>query len=139
MTISVPLRNHQRLLIDDEDLDFVLGYEWFVRKLYSGHSVITYVWVDNKRHIIFLDRQLVNAQLGDQVKHKNNDNLDCRRSNLNLIRALTKEDVDYIRYLYDAGWFVRRLGHLTAVSKELNRSPATILHIARYEAHFNGG
>ncbi len=141
------------ILIDAEDASRVAQHRWGMWRRGQSHETIAakyYLRINvirrtskGKRANIILSRFIVNARTGSQVCFKNRDKLDFRKENLVETFPLTAEDVNYVRWLGDNGWFgwlnKRGDGHVNikAVAKELGRSENTVRCIAYRIRDFN--
>lgn len=85
--VEVPLSQGKTALIDDEDAERVLAHRWTYyfhvrnRKAYA-HRVIWVAGGKGKQITVMLHRFIMNAPKGVQVDHKDNDGLNCQKSNL---------------------------------------------------------
>jgi hypothetical protein len=78
---KMTLTDGQIALIDDEDYDLVIGYNW--RSL-RGRNGCVYVRAKRKGKTILLHRLVMDPAEGQFVDHRNGNGLDNRRSNLRL-------------------------------------------------------
>jgi hypothetical protein len=87
--VEVPLTKGKVALIDDEDKERVLAFKWTYyfhvrsRKEYAHRGI----WIHGgkgKQTSISLHRFILNAPKGIQVDHRDNDGLNCQKSNLRL-------------------------------------------------------
>ena len=67
-------------IIDDEDYDYISSWRWCAKK--SGATVYAVRSVGSRN--IYMDRNILQAQSGQLVDHKNGNGLDNRRSNIRL-------------------------------------------------------
>lgn len=83
---EVPLSQGRVAIIDDEDAERVLAFKWTYyynrqnKKSYARRAV----WASPpaKQGTVYLHRFIVNAPAGVQVDHRDNDGLNCQKSNL---------------------------------------------------------
>lgn len=78
---TVPLTRGMVALVDDEDYDWAMQFNWYAQKcgkyFYAARSVHT-----PKRSILMLHRVLMGSPRGKRVDHINHATLDCQKSNL---------------------------------------------------------
>lgn len=79
-TVLVPLTRGKFAIVDADDADLVLRYRW--NALFSCNHWYASGRVDGKQ--ILLHRFLMNPPRDMLVDHRNNDGLDCRRSNMRI-------------------------------------------------------
>ena len=73
---EIPLTQGRVALVDDEDYERVIQHSWCV--------VRGYVQTSLKNRHIYLHRYIMHAQKGTEVDHRNQNTLDCRKSNLRI-------------------------------------------------------
>ena len=88
-TLEVPLFNGRRdcvgvALIDEEDMEVVSGFRWFIR---DGYASATFTFTHTRMHTVYMHRLIVRPDPGLVVDHINGNRLDNRRCNL---RAITQ-------------------------------------------------
>lgn len=76
-TVRVPLTNHKWALIDAEDWPRVKQHLWSASRHRGGWRAKT-----NANGCMILNRFIMRAQAGEQVRFRNGDMLDCRKCNL---------------------------------------------------------
>jgi len=78
-------------LVDDKDLTWLTKWQWSARKSYNVWYVIRYMPREYRSYaVVFMHREILEANTGVLVDHKNGDGLDNRRANLRL--ANTQEN-----------------------------------------------
>lgn len=78
MSKRIPLTRGLFALVDDEDYEWLMQWQW-----YSSERYVRRVeWINGKRRQISMHRQIMSAPPGVLVDHKNGDPLDNRKSNL---------------------------------------------------------
>jgi hypothetical protein len=75
-TTELVLTRGETVLIDREDWERAIGFNWYLQ---HGYAVGKPQWVS-----ISLHRFIMNAPYGVEVDHINGNPLDCRKSNLRL-------------------------------------------------------
>lgn len=81
--VEVPLTQGKVALIDGEDVERVLKYQWHACHRPPNWYAATSA--ERRRgRVIYLHRLIANARNGEHVDHINGDGLDCRRQNLRL-------------------------------------------------------
>ena len=81
---TVPLKNGQSFIVDDEDFDKVSEYSWHLFGAgYIGRSKsLGYLDGKQKNKTLYIHRFLTNAPDDKEVDHINGNKLDNRKSNL---------------------------------------------------------
>lgn len=69
------------VLIDDEDWPVVSKYNWVIKKDKKSFYVTTSVWINNKKHKLYLHRLLMGMKQS-HTDHINRNPLDNRKINL---------------------------------------------------------
>lgn len=85
--VKIPnLKASKRALVDDEDLELLSGYKWFIRNGYAVRSEYLGV-IDGKSKCRYspMHRIVMKAEKGQTVDHVNGDRLDNRRQNLRFV------------------------------------------------------
>lgn len=85
---EVPLSQGKVAIIDDDDAERVLAFKWTYyynrknKKSYARRAV----WASPpaKQGTVYLHRFIMNAPVGVQVDHRDNDGLNCQKSNLRM-------------------------------------------------------
>lgn len=80
---KIPMKTGKFALVDDQDYEFVSGYNWYEQK--CGHSKdnsYAYARVPMTGARVAMHRMILEAQKGQQIDHINGDGLDNRRANL---------------------------------------------------------
>ena len=84
---KIPLTQGQTALVDDEDLERLSQHKWYARRdrntFYAGRHTPRNPET-GKRHMILMHREVIGAQLGEEVDHVNGDGTDNRRANLRI-------------------------------------------------------
>jgi hypothetical protein len=87
----IPLTQGQFAIVDDEDFERTNQFKWSAMKITRKSGTVFYAkrvvwddWKDKKQHIVLLHRFILEAPVGFDVDHKNNEPLDCRKENLRL-------------------------------------------------------
>lgn len=93
--IEISLTQGYYAIIDDEDFDLVMKHKWHVFK--AGKKI--YASTNSPRKCgrkkkILLHRLIMQAQVGQEIDHKNADGLDNRKENL---RFCTRAENQYNR------------------------------------------
>lgn len=79
MTRTIPLTRGRVALVDDADYPAVAAFKWHCLRVgYAARSERK----GGRKHTVYLHRQIMGAEPGVEVDHKNCDKLDCRRANL---------------------------------------------------------
>ena len=84
MSVAVPLTHGKVAIIDEQDAERVLRYNWFVmgdRNIYAAADIQN---PDGKHELWMLHRFILQPPLGVQVDHRDGDGLNNCRSNLRL-------------------------------------------------------
>jgi hypothetical protein len=88
MSKEIKLTQGQIAIVDNEDYDRVKGYTWFANN-WTGSSKLlsakTWVEKGGKRHLVSLHRFLLNLPSNSSVLFRNDNPLDCRRSNMEIV------------------------------------------------------
>lgn len=81
--VEIPLTQGKVALIDAEDTERVLKYQWHACHRPPNWYAATSA--ERRRgRVIYLHRLITNAKKGEHVDHINGDGLDCRRENLRI-------------------------------------------------------
>lgn len=75
---GIELTSGLMALVDDEDYDALNQHSWYAFRSHCTH----YAARSDHGHTIYMHRQLLDAQTGQEVDHANGDGLDNRRANL---------------------------------------------------------
>lgn len=78
---QIPLTQGKVALVDDEDLERVNQFKWCAHHDKNGKW---YAMGRVEGKVIYLHRLILSARKHEEVDHKNDDGLDCRRTNLRL-------------------------------------------------------
>lgn len=79
------VNSSQVALVDDEDYETLHGFRWFLAGGKPNRRYVArFVTVNKKGRTVYLHREVTACPQGMQVDHKNNDPLDCTRSNLRI-------------------------------------------------------
>ncbi len=76
----IQLTREQVAQVDDEDFEYLNQFNWWVTKKKSGY----YAFRQEGRNVIYMARQIMNAQKGDYVDHRNHNTLDNQKYNLRI-------------------------------------------------------
>jgi hypothetical protein len=79
---QIPLTKGKIALVDDEDYEDLSGYTWhaaFVNKHWTARRTQV---ADSKQSYIYMHRQILGAQKGEEVHHISDNHLDNQRANL---------------------------------------------------------
>jgi len=85
---TIPLSQGQVALVDDDDYERLNKHKWHAR--WSPKTQSFYALRSSKkgeglpRHTIYMARDIMHAQLGQEVDHKSHDTLDNRKVNMRL-------------------------------------------------------
>lgn len=88
----------ETVLVDDEDLEKLKEYSWWIRKQILSGTQVKYIygdkWIDKKRTRVLLHRYIMGCSKGDGnvVDHANHNTLDNRKQNL---RVCTSQENNY--------------------------------------------
>ncbi len=70
-------------LVNNEDFDWLNKFKWFTLKYKQLYYAIRTIWKsDGKRYTIRMHREIMQAQKGQEIDHRNGDGLDNQRVNL---------------------------------------------------------
>lgn len=86
-TYEVILTKGYRAIVDLADATSVVGYKWYALECTTAGRTIVYAVRDEGSRSISLHRQLLDAQPGEIVDHRDTDGLNNTRANL---RKVTK-------------------------------------------------
>lgn len=78
--VTIDLGFGELALIDRDDYGRVAQFKW--RAIWIRYNFRAYARINGKN--VYLHRFIMNAQSGQEVDHKDNDGLDCRKSQLRL-------------------------------------------------------
>ncbi|MCJ7602243.1 MAG: HNH endonuclease [Desulfobulbaceae bacterium] len=81
----IPLGKGKFALVDPEDYATISKYHWSARKSKSGYYAVRKATYCGTRVTIFMHRQIMAAAAGQQVHHINQNRLDNRKINLQLL------------------------------------------------------
>lgn len=81
--IHIPLTEDRYALIDNEDLELILGYKWRLEK--NRNDIYAIATLKDKNRSIRMHRLIMKAQKGDQIDHINHNGLDNRKTNLRIV------------------------------------------------------
>ncbi len=81
MSREIPLTKGKAAIVDDEDYDPVASHKWYFMSV--GYAART-AREDGRRVEIFMHREIMQAQRGELVDHKDGDGLNCRRKNMRI-------------------------------------------------------
>jgi len=90
MSKKIPLNHGRVALVDDDDYAWLNKYAWYAdwnphtQSYYAMRTVRYGKRKYNKKRKIYMHREILNAQLGQQVDHKSHDTEDNRKANLRL-------------------------------------------------------
>jgi hypothetical protein len=73
--------SNETVLIDDEDYPLLSRYNWYVKHDKFCSYVVADVWLNKKRHKLFMHR-FVMGMRNSQIDHANRNSLDNRKQNL---------------------------------------------------------
>lgn len=82
---TIPLSQGLVAIVDAHDYGWLSQWKWTATKTSPQNRTfyaIRHVYHDNGYDRIYMHRQVMAAEDGEEVDHKNNDGLDNRRSNL---------------------------------------------------------
>ena len=79
---QIKLTQNQIAIVDDEDFNELSRFKWYALRGYSTFYALRYYKINEKWLAMGMHRQIMNAQKGQQVDHKNRNGLDNRRCNL---------------------------------------------------------
>lgn len=80
---SIPLTQGKFAIVDAEDYEWLNQWKWFVVKLGNSYYAARQKTIrPKKQKMIFMHRQLLNAQAEDEIDHRNNYGLDNRKNNV---------------------------------------------------------
>ncbi len=85
--MAIPLSKGLFALVDGEDYDELSNHKWYAQKCGHSFCAVRHIGTHLNRGLAYMHRQLLNAQRGKEVDHKNHCALDNRRQN---IRVCTK-------------------------------------------------
>lgn len=82
---EIPLTRGQVALVDDDDYDYLVQYNWYVTKRGNTfYAIRSLPRVDGKQTHIAIHREILNPPDSMQIDHINRDGLDNRKENLRL-------------------------------------------------------
>lgn len=70
-----------KALVSDRDFKALAKYKWY---RYGEKAVMRYEWRGEKRHSIYMHREIMNTPRGLDTDHRNHNTLDNRRRNLRI-------------------------------------------------------
>ena len=92
-TRYISLTRRCEALVSEIDYDRVKRHMWRYNGDESPYAKTTVRGPDGRRHSLYLHRFIMLAPEGLDVHHKNGKTLDCRRSNLTVVRPRTNNTV----------------------------------------------
>jgi len=120
---QIPLNHGKVALVDDEDYEFLSGFRWHYKNGYAARN--------NGRVRVWMHREVMRAEQGQEVDHINRDPLDNQKSNLRF--ATRKQNAD------NRGMFRNNTSGYTGVSFHHGKWQASYRHngllvyLGRYE------
>jgi len=83
---TITLTKGQVALVDDDDYEWLMQWKWHVRWMPGMHSFYAKrdVRKNGKQRTIYMAREIMHAQPGQEVDHINHNTLDNRKANLRL-------------------------------------------------------
>lgn len=81
---EIPLTRGRVALVDDLDFGELNEHKWYAMRHLSGtfYAKRSVPQVDGKRGSVLMHRQILGAQPGEDVDHRNSDGLDNQRANI---------------------------------------------------------
>lgn len=83
---EIPLGKGLFALVDDCDYEYLKRFRWFPKTIKGRTFAVRYRNVidgpKRKREVVFMHREIMRAERGDRVYHKNGNTLDNRWQNL---------------------------------------------------------
>jgi len=78
--------NGYQIQVDDDDIALVLQYRWYAYILTRGCYAARQVWhpEERKNRLVYMHREIMDAQPGQYVDHINHNGFDNRRCNLRI-------------------------------------------------------
>lgn len=90
---TIKLTKGKTAIVDAEMFGLVNRYKWTASKSAHDYYAIRRVTVDGKRKIVYMHRFIMNCTNGKQVHHINQNTLDNRRENLEVVTQ--QENLSY--------------------------------------------
>ena len=82
---TIKTRKGEEILVDDDVIDFLSTYTWFITN--RGYAVRA-IKKNGKTDKVFMHRQLLDAQKGQQVDHRDGNRLNNQKGNLRICTSL---------------------------------------------------
>lgn len=87
MSKRIPLTQGKFAIVDDEDFEYLNQFNWCANKIGNTYYAVRVLYLgggrkNQKRKKIFMHRQILNAQDGEEVDHRNHCTLDNRKQNI---------------------------------------------------------
>jgi len=82
MSKQIPLTQGKFAIVDDADYLELMKYKWYAHNLSGVYYADRAIRRNNKVVNVSMHRQIMGAQFGQQIDHKNGNGLDNRRCNL---------------------------------------------------------
>lgn len=79
---TIPLTQGKIAIIDDCDFDAVSRHYWFARKTGAIYYACRFEMIAGKPKTFYMHREILQANKGEWVDHKNGEGLDNRRENI---------------------------------------------------------
>ena len=80
---EIPLTQGKVAVVDDADYEWLSRYRWMASMARAGYwRAVRWVGTRAKHRAVFMHREIIGAQPGQLVDHRNGDGLDNRRANL---------------------------------------------------------
>lgn len=81
----IPLTKGFYAIVDDEDYQELMKHKWYANKEGKTYYAVRNVRIDDAHQTaILMHRQIMNAQAGQQIDHRNHRGYDNRRANIRL-------------------------------------------------------
>lgn len=78
----IPLTRGKFAIVDDEDYEWLNQWKWYAQKHHRTWYAKRAILKNGKLKTIYMHRQIVNAQKGQETDHKDGNGLHNQRSNL---------------------------------------------------------
>ena len=92
---TIPLTKGKETIVDDEDYEFLMQWKWYASKIGRSWYALRSTFSSGKRGSVYMHREIVQPEKGQEVDHINHNGLDNRRSNIRLCSH--KENLTNVR------------------------------------------
>ena len=116
MTVEIPLTKGFVAIVDDEDAEVITAHKWHAHVPARGRTVYAHMlrWANGRYKNESMHRLILNAPVGFEVDHINQNGLDNRRCNLRLATRAQNEANKPPRSQYKGSYWCQQTGRWRA-------------------------